>query len=576
MTTDAPFTPPRKKPSILWWIGGAFMLLLLLFVFELFGPSPRIYVSPKTTFITEPLTADGLPDYAKYALNLYRDGVTPENNAAALLWPAVWPGELSANQYAAVATELGLDQIPAKADALVMIRKRIKDLQHEGFGAVRSDSGDNAANVQRDLQKSEDQLYEQVTEHPWTSKEIPPLAKWVHDNQKPLDQLVAGSLRTRCYFPSPSLLAPNPESLASMLLPGIQAVREGGRSLRARAMWNLGEHRFDAAWQDLFAELRIGHLMTQDKTLVDQLVGISISNDACNGTAILLQEGHPSPAQARQVMKDLASLESFSGVAESIDHMERATHLSLILLLAQGKVDPKELKLMGLENIAYSKYLAIDWNVALENSNDYFDRYAAAARLPTYAARKQAMAHLDSDLNRIARGFGADSIVAAILSRSARSANAAQILTALLMPAFVNVLDAQDRQDTKLDLIRLAAALAVFRAEHGNYPAKLEELVPTVLEKLPADLYNAKPFLYKPIGGSFLLYSAGENGIDDGGSNIVRHIFEGQEYDFDDESAPPLPQPIPASADDIAIRVPRLPTKMPSATTTPAPNERLE
>jgi len=57
------------------------------------------------------LAADGMPDFNKYVLNLYRDGVTPENNAASLLWPAVWPGELSANQFAAVGTELGLDQI---------------------------------------------------------------------------------------------------------------------------------------------------------------------------------------------------------------------------------------------------------------------------------------------------------------------------------------------------------------------------------------------------------------------------------------------------------------------------------
>src|SRR5690348_1098118 len=101
MSADAPFNPPKKKPSILWWIGDAFMLLILLFVFELFGPSPRVYVSPQTTFITEPLTADGSPDYTKYILNLYRDGVTPENNAASILWPALWPAELNPAQYAA-------------------------------------------------------------------------------------------------------------------------------------------------------------------------------------------------------------------------------------------------------------------------------------------------------------------------------------------------------------------------------------------------------------------------------------------------------------------------------------------
>jgi hypothetical protein len=55
VATDEPFIPPRKKHSILWWIGGILVLLTMLFVVQLFGPSPPIVVSPQTTRITEPL-----------------------------------------------------------------------------------------------------------------------------------------------------------------------------------------------------------------------------------------------------------------------------------------------------------------------------------------------------------------------------------------------------------------------------------------------------------------------------------------------------------------------------------------
>ena len=92
MSTDVPFTPPKKKPNVLWWIAGLFLLLLLWFFFQLFGPSPPIIVSPSTTYITEPLSKGGLPDYEQYVLEMYRKGVTPENNAAVLIWPALWPG----------------------------------------------------------------------------------------------------------------------------------------------------------------------------------------------------------------------------------------------------------------------------------------------------------------------------------------------------------------------------------------------------------------------------------------------------------------------------------------------------
>ena len=95
MSADAPYVPPRKKSSIFWWLGGGFLLLSVLFLFQLFGPNPPIVVSPQTTYITAPLYADGLPNYKQAVLDLYRQGVTPENNAASLIWPALWPGDLT-------------------------------------------------------------------------------------------------------------------------------------------------------------------------------------------------------------------------------------------------------------------------------------------------------------------------------------------------------------------------------------------------------------------------------------------------------------------------------------------------
>jgi hypothetical protein len=184
--------------------------------------------------------------------------------------------------------------------------------------------------------------------------------------------------------------------------------------------------------------------------------------------------------------------------------------------------------------------------------------------LPTHAARKLALAQLENELNRISTGFAeTDSIVAAVLSRSARSDTAATVMISLLLPALNATIEAQDRQNTTLDLTRIAAALAVYRAEHGAYPRKLDDLVPTVLKKLPVDLYNSKPFIYQRKDDGYLLYSTGENGADDGGSNAQRNVFEGYEYAPDDQSNSP-PKPIPAGADDISIRVPRLPLKMPA------------
>ena len=349
MSSEARFTPPKKKPSVFWWIAGAFVVLLLLFFVQLFGPSPSIVVSRQTTYVTEPLHSSGAPDYEKHLLNEYRAGVTPENNAAALIWPALWfsPGELDPSQYEAVAAELGLSGIPSPAKALQPIYKRIVQmLRVEAAQKSANDTDptdpnaalDDSANLAVELDQRTDDIFQRVMAHPWTSKEFPDLGKWAQQNQQPLDSLVAASARDHCYFPSPSLLNDEDESLIQMLLPGAQTARESGRSLTARAMWHLGEGRTADAWRDLYAAKRIGHLMDQGHTLVEQLVGMAISNSATDGTVALLHDGKPSSEQARRILADLSALKPFSHIAiRSIDP-NALMFADVITRIAQGRL----------------------------------------------------------------------------------------------------------------------------------------------------------------------------------------------------------------------------------------------
>ena len=226
MTTDASFQPPRKKINILWWIAGVLFLLLALFFMQLFGPNPRIIVSPQTTYITDPLGADGLPDFEQYVREADRADVTPSNNAAVLLWQAIWPGELSPQQYAPMAKELGLPQIPSAKEALVSPYGKVVEAKVEAWLQTQpaTATGDNTS--ERAVL-----IFNRATTRPWTSEQIPPIATWVAENQKPLDLIVAASRRPRFYSPSPSFLDDKPDSLIAMQLPSIQRVRDAARSL---------------------------------------------------------------------------------------------------------------------------------------------------------------------------------------------------------------------------------------------------------------------------------------------------------------------------------------------------------
>jgi hypothetical protein len=134
----------------------------------------------------------------------------------------------------------------------------------------------------------------------------------------------------------------------------------------------------------------------------------------------------------------------------------------------------------------------------------------------------------------------------------------AAFVVSLLMPAISATTVAEDRANTRLDLVRLSAALAVFRAEHGSYPERLEDLMPDVHRQLPVDLYHERPFVYRLTDDGYLLYCLAENGQDDGGSNEQMRVLVGRPLDYmPEDKREAEAKKIPSGADDITIRVPQ-------------------
>jgi hypothetical protein len=73
------------------------------------------------------------------------------------------------------------------------------------------------------------------------------------------------------------------------------------------------------------------------------------------------------------------------------------------------------------------------------------------------------------------------------------------------------------RHRTQLKLAILALASERYRVDHGRWPATPAELVPAYLSTVPFDPHEGVPLHWKTTGDNLILYSVGENGIDDGG-----------------------------------------------------------
>jgi len=130
----------------------------------------------------------------------------------------------------------------------------------------------------------------------------------------------------------------------------------------------------------------------------------------------------------------------------------------------------------------------------------------------------QEMAAIDQDLQALKRQVDAAGVIEkSFMGSRSRGEMIGNIMILLVLPSFTKVQIAADRCEQDQRNLHLAFALAAYKCDQGLYPAKLDELAPKYLQAIPGDLFSGKPPIYRLNDKGYLLYSVGENGVDDGG-----------------------------------------------------------
>jgi hypothetical protein len=109
---------------------------------------------------------------------------------------------------------------------------------------------------------------------------------------------------------------------------------------------------------------------------------------------------------------------------------------------------------------------------------------------------------------------------------------------------------ASTRGQAVFELTRIAVALTSWRGDDtaGRYPERLDDLVPTFLDRIPLDPFTDQPFHYERLGDGYLLYSEGQDGRDDRGTDIAHPIVRGE---WVTDWTPP-----DAAGTDVVVRLP--------------------
>jgi len=603
-TTPAELAKPRVR--VMLWLFLGIVGMLLVWGFLLLGPNPEIVVSPATTRLTTPLADDGLPDYARVIREQMRKGVTPENNAAVPLWWAMW-GESTGKEHSAIppadeklfCDEIGLPYPPPAEDwledpegnehalklAMDWLRKKLP--KREPSVAEENDedewpySNDSSRwpdyHELSDEQALEDSRTDELTwiyyVRPWRADELPFMADWLERNQRAIDLLVEAGERPRWYSPSGDMIRGERLALLDSSIGSIQYIRQAARVLSGRALHRIAEGEYTAAWRDLKAVYHLGYLTSSGPTLVDQLVACAITGVANTNTRYLLDAPQLSAELAREILADLQQLAPPMDVIRAIDQGERFFTLEMLIGLCRETGTLDEWYYGDEVRLEILSRTRIDWNLVLEEFNKGQDRLVAAYALPNRVQRIAALekfaAEVDAKADAASNGFAGG-----WFSVRDRSLAMSDLILADCFNSPVYVHAAEERLKSNLQLTRVAAALAVHRAEQGAYPKSLAALVPGILPQLPVDIFNAKPLVYQQTDDGFLLHSLGPNGKDDGGSceegthgvaklagrdingEYQRNPDTGEWQLWDQTQSVKDVAKIPAGADDYSLRLP--------------------
>lgn len=212
-------------------------------------------------------------------------------------------------------------------------------------------------------------------------------------------------------------------------------------------------------------------------------------------------------------------------VAQRVFYLEviQRTHQgeSLDLLAQQG--DPVA-ALTPLEHAILRA--GLDWEEALRTFNRWCDRLEEVSRERDRLLRSKRLDELDAELKRAGKPARAATekfswlpIIAQI--RAGQGQAAARQWTLELFSSMTKmhrrVAWAFDCLEELERLMDVAFALARYRDQVGQYPERLEQLVPQFLPRIEPDIFSGKPPIYRRTATGYLLYSVGLNGRDDEG-----------------------------------------------------------
>lgn len=207
----------------------------------------------------------------------------------------------------------------------------------------------------------------------------------------------------------------------------------------------------------------------------------------------------------------------------------------------------------GADSRLIAKKQSVDLNTVLLYCRSWQERAAEIAAIEDRSDRRRRAVEFEGQLEKMAASLNSPTLsLRNTVSCEKRSETIGRVFVANVFPALSVAIAIEDRCVARRRMTVLAAALRLHRLQSDNYPDSLVALTPDPLEELPIDPFSGEPFRYQRRGDGFVLWSVGENGVDDRANDADGEFNDGDYAPIDWFGEREKPEGV----DDLVVRLP--------------------
>jgi hypothetical protein len=312
------------------------------------------------------------------------------------------------------------------------------------------------------------------------------ITEYVADNNEALERLHAGATIEHSRYPI------DLSAGFKTNVPNLSEIRECVYLLKLEAVLYAEKGDSKSAIRSIKSCFGIARSLATEPVTISQLVRSACQNLAATTIEYCVNRIKFTDEQLLELIESVQNSENISDMTCAFVG-ERCIGISFFN--APGSVDPD---LIG--GIPFRPILAFYRAIGMSDSDaiiylDLMEGYINSSQLP-YHKRQAAVNAIDARIQKTSK---------------------AHVLLHAIMPALARITTIDTRNIAQLRTARVGLAIEHYRLAAGKLPDKLSDLVPDYLDSVPRDPFDGNELQYKKLKIGFVVYSIGEDLIDDGG-----------------------------------------------------------